>query len=213
MRSISSIAAFALTMVVCAEVTPINSGMSQVISLHTRSFRGEVHEASFRRRRTVDGIKNAAIDSTPKEPFGGENQAPPSRKRKSARSGEEASSTENGSGATSNRDQPSPRTRKKRQRQIGQVDVNHHYNPARYHANLPTSFRDSGTLRMTSKKSNIHDSQPSMVTFPTFRRQNPKVDLNHDSASSKMLSLSTDSIGTWSLSSKQSSSSTGSIGT
>jgi hypothetical protein len=187
MRSISIIAAFALTTVVCAEVTPSNSRVPEAISFQTRSLRGEIYETSFRRRRPEGGIKNTANEvASDKAPVGGGNQAPPSRKRKSAGSGEEPSTTLNGSGATSTRDQPSPGTRKKRQRQNGQVDGNHKKAgiPPPY---SPALLRNSASSSVSSQMSSL--STDSIGTW---------------SMTSKQSSSSTGSIGTWSTTSKKS---------
>jgi hypothetical protein len=154
MRYISILVAFALTTVVCA-VNPINSGVSKTISLQTRSLLGEVHENRFRSRTPVDRKDNSANDGTSVETSAsGGDQAPPSRKRKSTRSNEEAESTESGDDATSSHGQPNTGTRPKLRRQSGQVDL-YHDSAGEKPAYSPAALKKSDSSSVSSQKSSL----------------------------------------------------------
>jgi hypothetical protein len=245
MRCISVLVVFALNTVVCA-VTPINSGVPEAISLQTRSLLGDVHKTRFRSRRTVNGEDNFANHGTSAETSAGVgDQAPPSRKRKNARTGKEVESTENGGVTTSTRGQPNTGTRSKLRRQNGQVDMDHG-NTGEKNAYSPATLKNSGSSSVSSQKSSLSlgtitlgssDSwittlkkalsrdQTSTGTSSTLRRQHSQSDLNHDdddvgrnpvyspalfrsgsssSITSQLSSLSSGSIGSWSMTSKKS---------
>jgi hypothetical protein len=140
MRYISILAAFALTTVVCA-VNPI--------------LLGEVHENRFRSRTPVDRKDNSANDGTSVETSAsGGDQAPPSRKRKSTRSNEEAESTESGDDATSSHGQPNTGTRPKLRRQSGQVDL-YHDSAGEKPAYSPAALKKSDSSSVSSQKSSL----------------------------------------------------------
>jgi DNA-binding transcriptional regulator YhcF (GntR family) len=196
MRCISVLVVFALNTVVCA-VTTINSGVPEAISLQTRSLLGEVHKTRFRSRRTVNGEDNFANHGTSAETSAdGGDQAPPSRKRKNARTGKETASTENGGDARSTRGQLNTGTLPKLRRQNGEVDLDHEKT-----AFSPAALKHSGFSSVSSQKSSLSlgtitlgssDSwstilkkalsrdQSSTGTSSTPRRQHSQSDLNHD---------------------------------
>jgi hypothetical protein len=186
MRTIYVIAAFAFATVVCADVAPSNSGMTEVISLQSRILRGEVHESRIRRHIPVD--ITSGNDGTSALATAGGDQAPPSRKRKRSVTQEEALSTENGGGVSTTHEKPitgtvrKPRYAEQTHGPSGTLSDNH----------LVTYHQPKSTLRNAQITENggsvvSPPSQPSTGSLTPLRRQYAQLDLA--SFASKMSSM------------------------
>jgi hypothetical protein len=188
MRIISIIAAFVLPTFVWANVTPSNSGVTDATSLQTRSLRGEVHEARIRPHTPVDSIVSSDDESTSaKLPAGGD-QAPPSRKRKSPITGEEAPSTENSGKAAFTHDQlitdtvRKARFVEKTHGHSGTSNGNHMVRVVSYEQPKSTFRNERVNTQITENGGGLASKtgQPSTGTLPPLRqhrRQNAQLDL------------------------------------
>jgi hypothetical protein len=90
MRITPLIAAFVLLNVVCADVTPSISGLTEVTSLQSRRLRSELHEARFRPPKPMDNMDTSEDVSNSAKISPGGDQSPPIRKRKSTSLEDEA---------------------------------------------------------------------------------------------------------------------------
>jgi hypothetical protein len=176
MRIISFIAVFAIATVVCADVTPSNSGVVEATSLQTRRLRGEVHEAVVRIPSRRKSMKTSEDGDDSAEAT---NQASPSRERKKTASAQTFSSTENDDGATStparSRREVTPsslssQTRPKLERQEGLLDLSH-----------PKLERQKGQRDLFLPKLERQKGQLDL-SHPKLERQKGLFDLNRNQA-------------------------------